>query len=195
MVIGYLIILATLAHIIVPWLMKKLPNKEKPTPIIVTQDDIFDEKEEIFEQSINIMSEITDRFIEIVKSRSTDNKKSIHLLFDNGIIGNCISVLRQELRVNYLIEAWRLLESASNRNDNKLIKNIEVAKADIQLFGNSKQIELAQEFAVKFSETKQGSLNLLLSELRTNLREELKLEKVSSELRYIRIDEIKGTNK
>ena len=43
-VIGYLIILATLANIIVPWLMKKLPDKEKPTPIIVTQDDISDKK-------------------------------------------------------------------------------------------------------------------------------------------------------
>ena len=50
-VIGYLIILATLAHIIVPWLMKKLPNKEKPTPT-ATQDDIPDEKEEILESSI-----------------------------------------------------------------------------------------------------------------------------------------------
>ena len=52
------------------------------------------------------MTEITDRFIEIVKFRSTEIKKSIHLLFDNGIIGNCISVLRQELdsfiRVIYL---------------------------------------------------------------------------------------------
>ena len=28
-VIGYLIILATLAHIIVPWLMKKLPDKPR----------------------------------------------------------------------------------------------------------------------------------------------------------------------
>jgi hypothetical protein len=52
------------------------------------------------------MSEITDKFIEIVKFRSAENSKSINLLFDNGIIGNCISILRQELdsfiRVIYL---------------------------------------------------------------------------------------------
>ena len=52
------------------------------------------------------MGEVTDKFIEIVKTRSAENKKSIHLLFENGIIGNCISILRQELdsfiRVIYL---------------------------------------------------------------------------------------------
>lgn len=52
------------------------------------------------------MNKITDKFIEIVNSRSTENSKAIHLLFDNEIIGNCISILRQELdsfiRVIYL---------------------------------------------------------------------------------------------
>ncbi|MCC6181270.1 MAG: hypothetical protein IT237_05500 [Bacteroidia bacterium] len=52
------------------------------------------------------MSETTEKFIEIVKSRSAENSKSIHLLFEKGIIGNCISILRQELdsfiRVIYL---------------------------------------------------------------------------------------------
>jgi hypothetical protein len=54
-VILYFIILATLAHIIVPWLMKKLPNNEKPTPTITQESthesNAFDEKEEMFEQS------------------------------------------------------------------------------------------------------------------------------------------------
>lgn len=52
------------------------------------------------------MTETTEKFIQIIKSRSAENSKTIHLLFDNGIIGNCISVLRQELdsfiRVIYL---------------------------------------------------------------------------------------------
>ena len=51
--IGYLIILATLAHTIVPWLMKKFPNKKKPTsPIMQDNDNISSEKEEMQEQSI-----------------------------------------------------------------------------------------------------------------------------------------------
>jgi len=60
-VIGYLIILATLAHIIVPWLMKKLPNKEKPTPTVI-QNDISDEKEEILEPSIEDIRQNADKF-------------------------------------------------------------------------------------------------------------------------------------
>ena len=60
-VIGYLIILATLAHIIVPWLMKKLPNKEKPTPTVI-QNDIYDEKEEILEPSIEDIRQNADKF-------------------------------------------------------------------------------------------------------------------------------------
>ena len=52
------------------------------------------------------MNETADKFIDLVRFRSVENKKAIHLLFDNGIIGNCISILRQELdsfiRVIYL---------------------------------------------------------------------------------------------
>jgi len=52
-VIGYLVILATLAHTIVPWVMKKLPKKNKPTPIVIQDNNnVFNEKEEILEQSI-----------------------------------------------------------------------------------------------------------------------------------------------
>lgn len=52
------------------------------------------------------MTEITNKFIEIVKSRSNENTNSIQLLYKNDLIGNCLSVLRQELdsfiRVIYL---------------------------------------------------------------------------------------------
>lgn len=52
------------------------------------------------------MSDTINKFIKIVKSRSKENSDSIKLLFENGILGNCISTLRQELdsfiRVIYL---------------------------------------------------------------------------------------------
>jgi hypothetical protein len=49
-IIAYLIILATLAHVIVPWIMKKLPSKKKfvPTP---TENSVSTEKEEVSKQS------------------------------------------------------------------------------------------------------------------------------------------------
>ena len=46
----YLIIMATLAHAIVPWIMKKLPDKKKPTVIIA--DDISNERKRTQKTSI-----------------------------------------------------------------------------------------------------------------------------------------------
>jgi len=52
-VIGYLIILATLAHTIVPWVMKKLPRKKTTTPTVIQDNEnISSEKEKTQEQSI-----------------------------------------------------------------------------------------------------------------------------------------------
>jgi len=50
-VIGYLVILATLAHSIIPWVMKKLPMKTKPAPIVIKENtNVAGEKEEIPKQ-------------------------------------------------------------------------------------------------------------------------------------------------
>ena len=45
-IIVYLIILATLTHIIVPWIMKKLPNKKHSSPT-TTENNVSNEKEEM----------------------------------------------------------------------------------------------------------------------------------------------------
>ena len=87
---------------------------------------------------------------------------------------------KKELRIQYLINAWQLIENASNRHDNTSLKNFEKAIADIQLFGTLKQIQLSREVAINFSRNKSVNCNLLLEELRNDLREELRLEKVDS---------------
>jgi hypothetical protein len=48
-IIAYLIILATLAHIIVPWIIKKLPNKKKSAPATM-ENRVSNEKEETSKQ-------------------------------------------------------------------------------------------------------------------------------------------------
>jgi len=50
-IIVYLIILATLAHIIVPWIMKKLPNEEQSAPTVI-ENNAYNEKEETPKQSV-----------------------------------------------------------------------------------------------------------------------------------------------
>jgi len=74
---------------------------------------------------------------------------------------------RHDLRIQYLIEAWRSLEKASNRDDLSPSKSdLERAIADIQLFGSRRQIELAQKFAEDFAKTGNATLDELLEDLR-----------------------------
>jgi hypothetical protein len=62
--IAYLIIMATLAHIIIPYIMEKLPSKKKSAPII-TENNVSTEKEEIPKQSAeDIRKNYTRTYIE-----------------------------------------------------------------------------------------------------------------------------------
>lgn len=95
---------------------------------------------------------------------------------------------RRDLRVQYLIEAYRRLEYAGNRPmTEEIAPEFERAVADIQLFGTPKQVELAQEFAVGFAQKGTHPLDPLLNELRKELRKELELEPVKPTIKYLRI--------
>lgn len=86
---------------------------------------------------------------------------------------------KDELRIKYLIEAYRKLENLAHR-ENPSISDFESAIADIQLFGTDKQVQLAQATAHKFAENRTVSLDVLLEDLRDDLRTLLKLESLSS---------------
>lgn len=63
-IVAYLAILASLAHSIIPWVMKKLPNKQKPA-VPIMPESISDEKEEIPQQSIDsIRQDSEKRYLE-----------------------------------------------------------------------------------------------------------------------------------
>ncbi len=95
---------------------------------------------------------------------------------------------RRDLRVQYLIEAYRRLEFAGNRPLNEgVAQEFEKAVADIQLFGTPRQVELAKEFAVNFAAKGTHPLDPLLNELRNELRKELGLESVRTGITYLRI--------
>ena len=96
---------------------------------------------------------------------------------------------RREVTTEYLIKAWRTLESASNRSDNSHKAKLETAIADIQLLGTQKQIELAQQFADQISQTRSGDALELLIQLREDLRMELKLSPVKRNLKILRFIE------
>ncbi|MEQ8535139.1 MAG: hypothetical protein RIB86_25005, partial [Imperialibacter sp.] len=95
---------------------------------------------------------------------------------------------RKDLRINYLIEAWKKLEYASNREitETEFIDYIEKPVALIQLFGKTTQINLAKQLANEIGQNGETSLNTILEELRNDLREELSLNKVHGKMTFIR---------
>lgn len=96
---------------------------------------------------------------------------------------------KRDLQIQYLLEAYRRLERASNRpknfdNDHEL----ESAIADIQLFGTVEQVKLAEKFSFDIAQNNHASTDELLINLRTELRKELGLEQVNPEIVYLRLD-------
>lgn len=59
------------------------------------------------------------------------------------------------------------------------LKNFEKAIADIQLFGTLRQIQLSRDIAINFARNKSVNCDLLLEDLRGDLRKELGLEKAN----------------
>ena len=96
---------------------------------------------------------------------------------------------RRKLRVSYLLEAYRKLESASHSKDLKQWPNIISAIADIQLLGSAHQVSLAQQFAVEMAKSRTASLDELILDLRQTLRSELELEPVGRAVKFLRIDD------
>jgi hypothetical protein len=97
---------------------------------------------------------------------------------------------RRKLRVSYLLEAYRKLEGAANRDDPKTCRHdFESAVADIQLLGSSHQVALARQFAIEMARDRTSSLDDLLFDLRQSLRSELELEPVSEKVIFLRFSD------
>lgn len=96
---------------------------------------------------------------------------------------------KREIKVEYLMSAWKRLECASNRQNKIYNADFESAIADIQLLGSHKQIDLAQQIAIKLSQEGEcNSLELLL-ELREDLRKELGVAPAFRTFKFLRFEE------
>lgn len=98
---------------------------------------------------------------------------------------------RREIRVQYLIEAYRHLESGTCRgaiHGTEFAGPFESAIADIQLFGTTDQSQMAKNLAVAIASGHQeASAGALLLSLRNALREELDLGSLNEEPIYFRL--------
>jgi hypothetical protein len=94
---------------------------------------------------------------------------------------------RRKLRVSYLVEAYRRLEAGSNRtNPESSRSQLESAIADVQLLGSPTQVAMARAFASTMAKNSEASLDDLLFDLRTSLRDELQLEAVDESILFLR---------
>jgi hypothetical protein len=95
---------------------------------------------------------------------------------------------RRDLRVQYLIEAYRRLAIATERKDINAdyFADLDSAIVDVQLFGGADQIATAQRFAKQLAEQRMAQLSELLASLRDDLRQELKLERVEGSIVVLR---------
>jgi hypothetical protein len=86
---------------------------------------------------------------------------------------------RRDVRVSFLLDAYRRLEAGASRgpiHDSKFADGFESAIADIQLLGTTEQSRIARELAVAIASHAAGaSAGPLLVSLRDELRRELDL--------------------
>ena len=96
---------------------------------------------------------------------------------------------QRDMRIQFLLEAYRQLESAANRPESRKEKQdeFESALADIQLLGTKSQIEELMRFLDAWNSTG-VSINPLLELLREHLRNELNLEKEVPPIKIFRFE-------
>ena len=111
-----------------------------------------------------------------------------HLLTSRRDLAN----RRRELRVEYLLSAYRTMADSPERRlyrESSDARAFEKAVADIQLLGSRQQVELATELAREMATEGQADPDPLLRLLRDDLRREMSLEALSGKPIHLRIHE------
>jgi len=97
---------------------------------------------------------------------------------------------KREQRTNYLLEAFILISKSvngriSDDSNNEIQKAIDL----IQVFGNSSEIKLAQEFSEQLASSRNADIYPLLHQIRDDLREQLEMPKVKNKMIWLVISE------
>ena len=93
---------------------------------------------------------------------------------------------KREVRIKYLIDAYRSIASAANRCNQASKEQkfqIESAVGDIQLLGNKRQVDALK----KMEEQYKNDFTEVLMELRNELRQELDLEEIKEPFTFYRM--------
>jgi len=97
-------------------------------------------------------------------------------------------IKKREVRVEYLLTAYRGIESAAQRelNGDQMFK-LESAIGDVQLLGNEAQLKALADLI----SSGESDFTKLLEEIRNDLRSELELEESKSRLLFYRMNRTK----
>ena len=97
---------------------------------------------------------------------------------------------RIELRIKYLLVAYRNLESSIETEvSRENLDILESAISDIQLLGTPEQVDKVLIWSSQFSKTgtqKDVNLQDLLEDLRSSLRRELGLREINKQIRHVK---------
>lgn len=94
---------------------------------------------------------------------------------------------QRDIRITYLVQAYRDLGMAAARPPNsEPFKKLESAFHDIQLFGTPSQLRELHAATERWKTAGGTDLNVLLSDLRDDLRKELNLPKTNAPLVFFR---------
>lgn len=95
---------------------------------------------------------------------------------------------RRNMRIDYLLDAYRRLDRAANRPlTATTAQDIEAAVSDMMLLGTPKQAKLADQFARTFTADGAAEARPLLVDLRASLRRELRLEELPPTYSSLRV--------
>ncbi|MGI3041189.1 hypothetical protein ACRTDM_05485 [Shewanella algae] len=94
---------------------------------------------------------------------------------------------KREVRLEYLINAYRSLGMAAAREPNsEFFKNLESGFHDVQLFGSSEQLTLMNDILDAHTKSGGADLEPLLNSLRKKLRTLLGLSEAELKLKFFR---------
>jgi hypothetical protein len=95
---------------------------------------------------------------------------------------------KRDISLQYQINAYRVLtDDISHRPQvEERIRKLESVITDIQLFGSARQISLVKKLATDVVEVGEFELDSLINDLRDDLRREIGLSKVSSNVKWLR---------
>lgn len=101
-----------------------------------------------------------------------------------------VSNKRRELVLKHLIEAYKVITNDISQRPQTQETNLKLENilTNIQLFGSSEQIDLAKELSDEVAHGGVFELNPLINSLRDDLRKQLNLPKIDSDIKWLRFN-------